>query len=115
VRIPSSATWRVVGPGLGDDPPGRAVDGIAFAVDGVLAVDDAVVVQRGPPEHGAVGHHALLDRLDLLVVTRVAGDARGAEVAGVDEANVVLVLAQARGAGDLRGWRWSSTGGATKV
>src|SRR5438094_449797 len=71
-----------------------AVHRVGLTVAGVLALDGAVVVQGGSPEHAAVGHHALSDlqRFLGMAIGSAAGDVRDAQVAGVDEANVIRRL-----------------------
>ena len=74
--------WRV-----GHDHLGGAVHAVALAVPGPLEREGPVVVERGLPEHGPVGHHALAVVVDLAGVAarRPARDMRHPEVAGVDE------------------------------
>ena len=68
-----------------------AVAVVAFAEAGVLVRVAAVVVERGAPEHAGVGHHAGGDSADFVgvAVGGAAGFGGDAEIAGVDEFDVV--------------------------
>ena len=75
---------------------GMPVGRIAFAEAGVLVRKAAVVVERRLPQHAAVRHHAGLDRADLAdVATVAAGFVDHAQIAGIDEADVLLALPSA--------------------
>ena len=64
---------------------------VAFAEMGVFVRRTAVVVERGAPEHAGVGHHAGGDGADCfgVAVGRAAGFESDAEVARIDEFDVV--------------------------
>ena len=72
----------------------RAIGAVALAEVRGLQRKRAVVVERRAPQHAAVGHHAGLDFSDFrgVAAARTAGFVGDAQVARIDEANVVPVF-----------------------
>src|SRR5690349_1276269 len=66
-----------------------AVFGVAFAEMGILKWIGAIIVERRPPEHGAVRHHAGSDVPNLLHVTTRASAGMGdnPQIAGIYKLN----------------------------
>ena len=93
-----------VGGGKVSNRCGFAVGAVALAEARSLQRERAVVVERRAPQHGAVGHHAGLDFSDFGGVTAAgaAGFVGDAQVAGVDEANVIPVFVEPLGVGSRR-------------
>ena len=84
-----------------------AVGAVALAEAWGLQRERTVVVERRAPQHGAVGHHAGLDFSDFggVAAAGAAGLLRDAQVARVDEADVVPVFVEPLGVGARRDWR----------
>src|SRR5436190_1864656 len=73
----------------GQQPLRRAVAAVTFPEARVLVRIRAVVVERRLPEHGAVRHHARSDALHFGGMAAAARAIRHAEIAGIDELNVL--------------------------
>src|SRR5579871_1632299 len=60
---------------------------VTLAETAPLVRDRAIVVQGGPPQHAAVGHHALAILQDFtgMAINRAATDVRDPQISGVDE------------------------------
>ena len=81
-----------VGAGSGQEALNLPVLAVAFAEVRVLHREGAVVVERRAPQHPAVSHHALLHPHHFALMAFAAGQVGGAEIAGVDEADVFVAF-----------------------